>query len=170
MMTFALIWMARNTAAVSVEKYGIARAAGKDHDAPLLEVAEGAAADVRLGQLLHADRRHDARVDALALEHVLQRQRVDDGAEHAHVVGGDAVHAGLGELRAAHDVAAADHQADATRPCSTTATTSSARRLDRVEVEAESLVSGEGFAGELEQDARVFQVGMLVCSCLVGVA
>ena len=95
-----------------MEKVRIARARGKDHRAALLEVPNGAAADVRLGELLHADRRHDARVDALPLEHVLHGQRVDHRAEHAHVVGGDAVHASLGKQRAANDVAAADHQTD----------------------------------------------------------
>ena len=98
-----------------MEKYGLPGAGGKDDDAALLEVPHGAAPDVRLRELLHADGRHDARVDALSLEHVLHGQRVDDGAEHAHVVGGDAVHAHLGEQRAAHDVAAADHEADARR-------------------------------------------------------
>ena len=36
----------------------VAGAGGEDHDAPLLEVARGAAADVGLGDLLHLDRRH----------------------------------------------------------------------------------------------------------------
>ena len=76
-------------------KVRIARAGGKDDGPTLLEMADGAAADVRLGQLLHADGRHDARVDALPLEDVLHGQRVDDRAEHSHVVGGDAVHSSL---------------------------------------------------------------------------
>jgi hypothetical protein len=44
------------------------------------------------------------------LEHVLQGERVDHRAEHPHVVGADAVHPHARELRAAHDVAAADHE------------------------------------------------------------
>ena len=36
---------------------------------------------------------------------------------------------------------------------------SSANRFDRVEVVAEALVSGEGFAGELEQNAWIVQLG-----------
>ena len=44
-------------------------------------------------------------------------------------------------------------------PVLMTATTSSAKPADGVEVVAESLLSGEGFAGEFEQDARILQVG-----------
>jgi hypothetical protein len=39
-------------------------------------------------------------------------RRVDDRREHAHVIRRDAIHAGLGEARAAKDVAAADHEPD----------------------------------------------------------
>jgi hypothetical protein len=51
-------------------------------------------------------------VHALLLEQVLQRQAVHDRAEHAHVVGAGAVHAALGDLRAAEEVAAADDDRD----------------------------------------------------------
>src|SRR6185437_5347931 len=81
----------------------VAGAGGEDDGTPLLEMSYGAAADVRLGDLLHADRRHAARVHSFALEHVLHGHRVDHRAEHAHVVGGDAVHPGLGEEGAADD-------------------------------------------------------------------
>ena len=121
--------MARSTAAVSVEKYGLPVPRGEDDGAPLLEMSNGAAADVRLRQLLHADGRHDARVDALPLEHVLHGQRVDHRAEHAHVVGGDAVHAGL--ARAASRARCCRRRSPVRRdaPVSTTATISSANRL-----------------------------------------
>ena len=46
------------------------------------------------------------------LERVLQRERVHDGGEHAHVIGRDPIHAGAREPRAAEDVAAADHDRD----------------------------------------------------------
>ena len=45
-------------------------------------------------------------------ERVLQRQRVDDGCEHPHVVGRRAVHAGLFVRLAAPDVSAADDDRD----------------------------------------------------------
>src|SRR5207237_1819049 len=88
----------------------VAGAAGQDDDAALLQVADGPAADVRLGDGLHAHGGEQARLAAEALEGVLERQAVEDGGEHAHVVGGgllDDVAAGA-ELGAAQDVAAAD--------------------------------------------------------------
>ena len=45
-------------------------------------------------------------------QRVLQGEAVDDGGEHAHVVGRDAVHVAGGGGHAAEEVAAADHQAD----------------------------------------------------------
>src|SRR5436190_461203 len=42
----------------------VAGAGREDHDAPLLEVTHGAAPDVRLAQLHHADRALDARVES----------------------------------------------------------------------------------------------------------
>ena len=137
-------------------KVRIARAGGKDDGAAFLEMSNRAAPNVRLGDLLHADRRHDAGVDALPLEDVLHGQRVDHRAEHAHVVGGDAVHASLRKQRAADDVAAADHESDR-RPGLDDGDDFVGDPADGVEVVAESLVSGEGFAGELEQDARILQ-------------
>ena len=54
---------------------------------------------------------------ALLLQRVLQRQSVDDGGEHAHVVGGDAVH-GLGLLGdTAEEVAAANDDGDLDAEC-----------------------------------------------------
>ena len=90
----------------------IAGAGREDHAAALLEVAHRAPADVVLADFLDADRRHDACVAAEGFEGVLQRERVHDGREHAHVVGRDAVHAGASEARAAKDVAAADDDRD----------------------------------------------------------
>ena len=52
----------------------VAGAGGEDHDAPLLQVAHRAAADVGLGDLLDRDRRLHARVHALLLAGVLQRR------------------------------------------------------------------------------------------------
>ena len=77
----------------------IAGAGREDRDAPLLEVAHGAAANVVLADLVDLQRRHDAHAGTLALERVLHRERVDDGREHAHLIGGHAIHAGFGEAR-----------------------------------------------------------------------
>src|SRR5690606_32629622 len=70
----------------------VAGAATEDHHAPLLQVTQRAASDVRLGDLLDGDGRLYPRVDALGFERVLQRDGVHHGAEHADVVGGGGVH------------------------------------------------------------------------------
>ena len=68
--------------------------AGHEHrDAALLEVADRAAPDVRLGDLVHRDRGHDPGRHAGPLEGVLEGQAVHDRREHADVVAGRAVHA-----------------------------------------------------------------------------
>ena len=54
----------------------------------------------------------DARVDAVVLQRVLQRQGVLHGGHHADVVAGGAVHAAGGGGHAAEDVAAADNDGD----------------------------------------------------------
>ena len=90
----------------------VAGAAGEDHDPALLEVADGPAPDVGLGDLGHLDRRLHPGGLAEALEGVLQGEGVDDRGQHAHVVGLGAVHAGAGAGHAPPDVAAADDDGD----------------------------------------------------------
>ena len=114
-------------------------------------MAHRPAADVGLGQLGHRDRRLHARVHADLLERVLQRQRVEDGREHPHVVGGRAVHPRRRAGHAAVDVAGADDDRD----------------LDAAVVDLLDLLGDgghalgigpvlqrahQGLAGELEQD------------------
>src|SRR5690606_34160607 len=110
------------------------------------------------------DRRLHASGCARLLEEVLQRQGVHHGAEHAHVVGTAAVHAALAQLRAAEEVATADHDrdldlihrcGDVTRDLT-----------DDVGVDAQ-LSGPECFAGELEKDASAsgaFSHGWVVLS------
>ena len=73
-------------------------------------MADGTRTDVRLCHGAHFDGSHHAGGDAGALKGVLQRQRVDRGGEHAHVVGAHAIH--VHALSAAPDVARADDDAD----------------------------------------------------------
>ncbi len=115
-------------------------------------MADGAAADERLGHLVHLDGGLHAGVNTLLLQRVLQRQRVDHGGQHAHVVGGDAVHVAglLGD--AAEKISAAHHDGDL-----------DAQRVDVRQfggdlvdagsVHAEALVGGQSLTGELEQNA-----------------
>ena len=122
---------------MSVVKYGLPVPAAKITIRALLQVPHGAAADVGLAHRRHRDRRlHPGRDAGLLLDHALHRQRVDDRAEHAHVVGGRALHPGRGQRAAAEDVAAADHQAEL-----------DAQRVD-----------GGAIVGELAQDPAVVAV------------
>ena len=71
-----------------------------------------AAADERLGHVLHLDGGLHARVHAGFFQRLLQRHAVDDRRQHAHVIGRAAVHAAIGRGDAAPDVAAADDDRD----------------------------------------------------------
>src|SRR5690606_31614358 len=91
---------------------GVAGAGGEDGNAALFEVADGAAADVVLADVVDLDGAHDPDLAAELFQGVLHGQGVDDRGEHAHLVAGDAVHAGGGQAGAAEDVATADDQGD----------------------------------------------------------
>ena len=49
-------------------------------------------------------------IDAQLLERILQRQRVDHGRQHAHIVAADAIHACRAHGDATNDIAAADRR------------------------------------------------------------
>ena len=109
----------------------------------------GLARDVGLGDLAHGDRRLDAGLQAGLLAEVLQGQAVHDRAEHAHVVGLGAVHAGLAELGAAEEVAAAHDDGDL-GALGHDLGELLGDAADDVGVDAD-LAAAEGLAGELEQ-------------------
>ena len=130
----------------------VAGAGGEDDDTALLQVPDGAAADVRLRDLGDRDRREHSRLGVAALERVLDGERVEDAREHSRVVGGRPVHARGGTLHAADDVPAADddRQLDA---CPVNLGELVRERVDLLLVDAEVLAPGQRLAGQLEQDA-----------------
>src|SRR5439155_5855958 len=138
-------------------KVRIAGTGGKDHGLVFLEMTERPPPDIWLGQLLHPDRGHHARFDSLALENILERERVDHRAQHAHVVGADSLHSHLGELAASYDVAASDHETDR-GPQLYDVDDFVTQTIHRVEIESKSLVTGERFAREFDEDAGVFEI------------
>ena len=73
-----------------------------------------AAADIGLGNAVHADGRQKAGLTAHRLQGVLEGQAVHDRGEHAHVMRGRLDDPGVtgGELSAAEDVSAAEHDGD----------------------------------------------------------
>ena len=107
-MTSAFISIARRAAAVSVVKYGLPVPAAKTTTRPFSRwrtarrrMNGSATARISIAVATRVD-------DVVLLERVLERQRVDDGRQHAHVVGGGAVHALGARRQSAKQVAAAD--------------------------------------------------------------
>ena len=86
---------------------GTSEAAGEDDDAALLEVPHRPQRYVRLCDLGHLDGRLDPGGLPGGFQGVLQRERVDHGGQHPHVVGAGPVH--RGSLAAPPDVPAAHH-------------------------------------------------------------
>ena len=115
-------------------------------------MTDGAAADKGLGHLVHFDRRLHPGVNALLLQRVLQRQRVDHSSQHAHVVGGDAVHFTRLLGHAAKEISAADHNRDVDTE-GVNVRQFGGNFMNAEGVDAEALVRGQGLAGELEQNA-----------------
>ena len=89
-----------------------ARTGAEDHDAALLQVADGLERNVRLGDLAHGDGRLHAGGLPLLLQEILQREAVHHRAQHAHVIAAGTVDAGLLQFRAAEEVASADDDGD----------------------------------------------------------
>ena len=91
-------------------------------------------------------------IHAEALERVLQRQRVQDRREHAHVVAGGAVHPLRGRLHAAEDVARALHDRDLDAAV-VDALDLLRDRLDALGVRAVFEIAHERLPRQLEEDA-----------------
>jgi len=88
----------------------MACACGKNDHSSFLQVPKGPATDKRLCHVLHLDGRENPRFHPSIFQGVLQGERVDDGGQHPHVVGGVAVHLSL--IRgggAPPDVSSTDH-------------------------------------------------------------
>jgi hypothetical protein len=90
------------------------------------------------------------------LDRVLHRQRVHHRGQHAHVVAGDAIHAGRGKAGAAEDVAAADDYTDL-HAGALDLDDLVGQSADDLGVDAVVGLAHQCFTGELEQDAAVLQ-------------
>ena len=157
-MTSAFISIARRAAAVSVVKYGLPGTGGEDHDAALFQVAHRAAADERLRYGAHLDRRRDACGHVDVLQRVLERERVDHGRQHAHVVRGGAIHAFRAGRETAEEIAAADD--DGRLDAELLDFSDLFRNLGRDGgIDPERLFPHERLARQLEEDAAVNGIG-----------
>lgn len=103
---------AKGSASVGGE-VGVSGSGGEDDDAALFHVSEGATSDEGLGDGSDFEGGHDAGMRALGFEGLAEGERIDDGAEHAHVVGGGPLDVpGFGEAGASDDVPAPNDDRD----------------------------------------------------------
>jgi len=117
-------------------------------------VAEGPPADPLLGDLGHRDGGHRPGRDAGVLQRFLERQRVDHGREHPHVVAGRPVEATPAGGHAPEDVAAADHDPNV-HAKRVDGPDLGRDRADDVEVDPVLALAEQRLAAQLEQDALV---------------
>ena len=148
----APISSARSAAAVSVVKYGLPVPAAKITTRPFSRWRTARRRMYGSATSCIVDRRQDARVGAVPLERLLDRERVQDGREHAHVVAGGAVDALRRGRHAAVDVAAADHEREL-EPVRAHVDELRRELVDGAGVEAVLPPAHQGLAGELQQDA-----------------
>ena len=133
---------------------GVAGAGGKDHDLAFFQVLQRLGAHIGLDHLVDGDGRHHTRRHAFLAHGVGQGQRVHHRGQHAHVVGGGAVHADGTAGHAAKDVAAADdHRHLDTQLRDLLHLPHHAH--DGGAVDAVGVVAHQGFARQLQQDALV---------------
>lgn len=87
--------------------------AGDENDHPVLfQMAHGSAQNERFGDLIHRNGRLHPGFNAHFFEAIHDRETVDDGGEHAHIIPGGAIDAAAGALEAAKDVSTANHHAN----------------------------------------------------------
>ena len=154
----APISAARSAAAESVVKNGLPVPPAKMTTLPCIHVGGRLALREAFAKLGHGDcRQHDG-IDAELDQRGAQRQRIDDGGKHAHVVAGDAVAALGGHRNAAKDVAAANDHADldAKRPRLGDV---GGDAIDDRDVYAEMLFAHQRFARRFQQNSSVQWLG-----------
>ncbi len=122
-------------------------------------MADGAAAEIILAQLVDADGGHDPCEVPLPLQLVLKRQGVDDGAEHADVIGGHPIHAAFRQRGTAENIPGADdhrhlHADGPKLPYF------GGDGFQRLGIDSVLGVPQQGLAAQLEQYAAVFRPGV----------
>ena len=90
----------------------------------------------------------------MLFQSVLQRERVDDRAQHAHVIAGDAFDAAFAALKAAEDVAAADDDDDFDAELADFADLPR-HFVNGFRAYPQSAFAAEGFAAKLEENTTV---------------
>ena len=121
-------------------------------------MALGPAQDQRLAHLVHGQCRLHPRRNADGFQCVLHGERVHHRGQHAHVIGGAAVHALGGTGHAAKNIAATDHQTDIIAGILGGLHLARHPR-HRCRIDPERLVTHRGLARQLQQDALVGRGG-----------
>src|SRR6266481_4485532 len=130
---------------------GIAGSAAKDDHPAFFQMPQGAAANERFRHLVHFQRGHNTGEHTLLFEGILQSERVDHGGQHAHVVGGNAVHiAGL-LGHAAKEVSSAYYNGDL-RPQFVNFSDFARNLVNTAGFNPKTFVASQGLTGKFEQD------------------
>src|SRR5690606_7919982 len=127
----------------------IAGAGREDDDVALTQVADRGAAVIVLYHAAHRNGRHDACTNVGALQGIAQGQSVHYRGQHAHVVAGDPLHAGLVQGGTPEQVAAANHQADLHADLDQLADLQR-QAVEHLRVDAEIGTAGQGFPAQFE--------------------
>jgi hypothetical protein len=134
-------------------KERVARASGEDDDAAFFHVPDGAVANEAFSDGFDFDGGLHPGIDAQGEQFFFQGEGVDDGAQHAHVVGGGLLDVALlGEFGSPDDVAAPHNDGELD--------THSVGLLDLMGdviqlfgLDAEAAWLAEGLAGDFEEDS-----------------
>jgi hypothetical protein len=113
---------------------------------------DGATPDEGLGNLVHFDGRLHAGEDILFFERILERKRVDDGGQHPHVIGGDAIHV-LGLVGDSTKKIAPAYNNRHLNAKTVYVGKLGCDFMNAFGIDAEALIGGKGFAGDFQQDA-----------------
>src|SRR5947207_108769 len=105
-----------------------------------------AAANERLGHLVHLDRAHHPGERVLTLKSVLKRDCIEHSREHAHVIGRCAVEALSGECQSAKNISSADDYCDFDAKL-VNVVNLAGYASDRCGIDAIVLLSHQSFAG-----------------------
>ncbi len=137
---------------------GVSGAGGEDDGAAFFEMSDGASADEGFADAVDGDGGEDSGGLAGLFHGFLECEGIDDGGEHAHVVGGGAGDgAVVGEFFAADEVTAADDDSELDAElgdfghllCDI---------LEFRGVDTEAAVAAESLAADFEEDTFVLQI------------
>jgi len=130
----------------------VARTAGENDHPPLLEMANGPAPDVGLGDFADGDGGEDPGVDSELLQAVLEGEAIEHGGEHPRVVRGGPIHSLGGRLHPPVDVSRAQHERGL-HPHALNGLDLPREGFHACQVDPVLLPAEQGLTRELEQDA-----------------